>query len=96
MDLKDEEVLYKEDTSQDIEQILEQACKKEELLAVLWKLPKHYEATLLVKYMDNRSIKEIAQLVGKSPKAIERLLTRAKTQFIKEYTLTAREREDEG
>jgi DNA-directed RNA polymerase specialized sigma24 family protein len=36
---------------------------------------------LLWRYLENRSVREMAQLAGKTEKAIERLLARAREQF---------------
>ena len=51
----------------------------------LERLPSHYQMALIMKYLDDYSIKQIAKAAGLSPKAAESLLQRAKTAFIKEY-----------
>ena len=44
-------------------------------------LPGHYGDVLEWKYIDGRSVKEIAQLLGVGPKAAESTITRARTAF---------------
>ena len=48
-------------------------------------LPEQYKIALILKYIDEKTVKEIAAIVGKSPKAIESILQRAKNAFIKSY-----------
>lgn len=48
-------------------------------------LPPHYGKALEWKYLDNVSVKEIAQRLGMGPKAAESLLTRAREAFRKGY-----------
>lgn len=48
-------------------------------------LPGHYQAVLTQKYLRSRSTREIAQEAGQSAKAIESLLTRARTAFRKSF-----------
>ena len=48
-------------------------------------LPAHYGKALEWKYIDNVSVKEIAQRLGVGPKAAESLLTRAREAFRKGY-----------
>lgn len=54
------------------------AFEQEAVRACLSALPQQYKIILTLKYMDEKSIKEIALLTGKSPKAIESVLHRAK------------------
>ena len=48
---------------------------------VLSKMSIKYAQILALKYFENYSIKEIAQLIDKSDKAVESLLTRARSSF---------------
>ena len=48
-------------------------------------LPEHYERVLRAKYVDGRSVLEIAESKDDSSKAVESLLTRARKAFRKEY-----------
>jgi RNA polymerase sigma-70 factor, ECF subfamily len=49
-------------------------------------LPEHYEAVLRAKYLEQRSVQQIADSWQQSPKAIESLLTRARHAFRDAYT----------
>ena len=49
--------------------------------AVLRQLPEHYSLALLWRYWENRSARDIAEMTGKTEKAIERTLARARAQF---------------
>jgi RNA polymerase sigma-70 factor (ECF subfamily) len=49
-------------------------------------LPDHYEAVLRAKYLDGRSMADIAQARGESVKAVESLLTRAREAFRASYS----------
>jgi RNA polymerase sigma-70 factor (ECF subfamily) len=52
---------------------------------ILEQLPELYSVVLLWRYWENRSLREIALQTGKTEKAIERLLARARTQFKKRW-----------
>ena len=49
--------------------------------AALAALPEHYEAVLRAKYLDRRTVDEIATAQGASVKGIESLLSRARQAF---------------
>ena len=48
---------------------------------ILSALPPQYRAVLLWRYWDGRSAEQISVEIGKTPKAVERLLARARQQF---------------
>jgi RNA polymerase sigma-70 factor, ECF subfamily len=48
---------------------------------VLRRLPATYSTVLLWRYWESRSVREIAEATGKTEKAVERLLARARTRF---------------
>jgi RNA polymerase sigma-70 factor (ECF subfamily) len=50
-------------------------------LAVLDSLPEHYATVLLWRYWERKSAREIAAATGRTEKAVERLLARAREQF---------------
>jgi RNA polymerase sigma-70 factor (ECF subfamily) len=60
----------------------EQAERIAEALAAL---PPHYEAVLRMKYLEGRSVTDIATQRDESPKATESLLTRAREAFRQAY-----------
>ena len=51
----------------------------------LSQLPQQYRILLLLKYVEEISVKEIAQIIDKSPKSVESMLQRARGAFIKQY-----------
>jgi RNA polymerase sigma factor (sigma-70 family) len=48
---------------------------------ILQRLPESYGLALLWRYWENRSVREMAEATGKTEKAIERLLARARARF---------------
>jgi RNA polymerase sigma-70 factor (ECF subfamily) len=59
---------------------------KEKVIGVLNKMSQIYKYSLLLKYIDGYSVKEISRILKKTPKAIDGILQRAKAEF-KEYFL---------
>ena len=53
----------------------------------LAKLPAHYCRVLEAKYFEKATVNEIAESLGKTPKAIESLLVRARERFAEIYTV---------
>lgn len=76
------------DPAPSIEILMETAVEQQQILDCLKQLPEHYQLVLLLKYVDTKSIKEIAMLTEKSAKAVESTLQRAKTAFIRQYQKT--------
>lgn len=75
-----------DDPTQDIQEIMIKSFEREKVRACLNELLEQYKIVLILKYVDEKSVKDIAVIVGKSPKAIESVLQRAKNAFIKIYT----------
>jgi len=85
-----------QDPAQDIDAIIEKSVESRLVRECLSKLPQHYRLTLLMKYVDGKSIKQIANVstkATKATKATESMLQRAKGAFIKEYQ-SSKEREE--
>jgi len=60
----------------------ERQCDLSERIArALAVLPERYEQVLRAKYLDRKSVAEIAAEFGDTPKAVESLLSRARTAF---------------
>ncbi len=59
--------------------------RAERVARALAALPDHYEAALRAKYLDGRSVADIAAAGGETPKAVESLLTRARQAFRDAY-----------
>lgn len=76
------------------EQILARRETQELVGAALSSLPPEYKAALLAKYVEELSVDEIAARSGRTTKAAESLLGRARTAFGKVFELLARRRGD--
>jgi RNA polymerase sigma-70 factor (ECF subfamily) len=59
--------------------------QREAIAQALTLLPERYEAVLRAKYLEQRSVGEIAAAWGETPKTIESLLTRARQAFRAAY-----------
>jgi RNA polymerase sigma-70 factor, ECF subfamily len=59
--------------------------QSERIAEALGSLPAHYEAVLRMKYLEGRSVADIAVERGESAKAIESQLTRAREAFRQAY-----------
>ena len=64
-----------------MEDVIDDARAREKTRRILEQLPKSYSAVLLWRYWERRSAKEMAAQTGKTEKAIERLLARARAHF---------------
>jgi len=67
------------------EEQLDSERQRQKIDAVLAALPEAYGLALLWRYRDCRSTREMAQLSGKTEKAMERLLDRARESFRKRW-----------
>ena len=65
----------------EIEARLDSQSQHAKVQKVLADLPEAYGVALLWRYRDDRSLREMAELTGKTEKAIERLLARARESF---------------
>jgi RNA polymerase sigma-70 factor (ECF subfamily) len=63
------------------EEQIDRALLQNKTQRVLASLPEAYGLVLLWRYQEGRSAREIAQLIGKTEKAIERMLARAREHF---------------
>jgi RNA polymerase sigma-70 factor (ECF subfamily) len=74
------------------EHVLERAETRDLVGATLSSLPPEYAEALVQKYVEGRSVSEIGRIRGKGDKAIESLLTRARTAFARVFELLAKKR----
>ncbi len=65
---------------------LHSAEREENIQRVLGLLPEAYRLALIWRYRDNKSAREMAALTGKTEKAMERLLARARENFRRRWT----------
>lgn len=66
--------------------LLEKKELQQKFDIVLKNLPHDYQLILRLKYIDNKSVKHIAESLFKTLKATESLLFRARKEFVKIYT----------
>jgi len=59
--------------------------RSERIAAALAQLPERYETVLRMKYLERRTVAEIANECGETEKAIESLLSRARSAFREAY-----------
>lgn len=74
------------------EELLEREETRALVGATLSSLPPEYRRALLAKYVDGRSVNEIAEREKKTPKAAESTLTRARVAFARVFELLAKQR----
>ena len=65
----------------DMDAIADRKRTEQRAQQVLADLPEHYRVALQWRYWEKRSAREMAEATGRSEKAIERLLARAREQF---------------
>lgn len=68
-----------------VEEAIEQRRAEEKARDVLSQLPEVYAIVLRWRYWEKRGLSEIAQQTGRTEKAIERLLARAREQFKRKW-----------
>jgi RNA polymerase sigma-70 factor (ECF subfamily) len=69
------------ETAEPAEAALERREQAERVALALTRLPERYEAVLRAKYLEGRSVEEIAAAGNETAKAVESLLTRARQAF---------------
>lgn len=65
----------------ELEASLDRKRLQEKIQRILAALPQEYGVVLLWRYWEQRPVREMAQETGRTEKAIERLLARARTKF---------------
>ena len=65
----------------DFDELIDRARAQEKTRRILERLPEAYGLALLWRYWEKRSTKEMAAQTGKTEKAMERLLSRARAHF---------------
>lgn len=74
------------------ERVLMRRETRDQVGAALSSLPPEYRDALISKYVDDQSVKDMAGASGKGEKAVESMLHRARTAFVRVFTLLARNR----
>lgn len=68
-----------------LDRYLDVAAEQDQVQQTLALLPEAYSLALIWRYRDEKSVREMAQLSGKTEKAMERLLARARENFRREW-----------
>ena len=76
----------KAESSADVEKSVLSNENRQAVIDVLAKIPEHYRYVLVLKYLDGMTMKQIAKVAGKTPKAVDGVIQRAKAAFEKEYS----------
>lgn len=63
------------------ESVLDEEAMRAKVWRVLQELPERYRLALIWRYWDKTSARDMAMRTGKTEKAVERLLARARSQF---------------
>jgi len=85
--IREEDLSEEEDSAPELatapmlEEQLDSAGQQERVQKILACMPETYSVALIWRYRDERSVREMAQLSGKTEKAMERLLARARENF---------------
>lgn len=77
----DTEALMLEQAADDerpLQTVMESQETREEIQQALVCLPQHYRRVLVLKYLEEMPVLEISQVMGRSPKSVEGLLSRAR------------------
>jgi RNA polymerase sigma-70 factor (ECF subfamily) len=64
----------------------EQSAEHDRMYAVLRVLPEAYSLALTLRYLEELTVRQMAELMGKTEKAVERTLARAREQFKKRWS----------
>jgi RNA polymerase sigma factor (sigma-70 family) len=64
-----------------VDELIDRERTEAKTRRILAALPENYSLALLWRYWENRSVREMADATGKTEKAIERLLARARMRF---------------
>ena len=69
-----------------LDESIDRSRLQEKTHRILAQLPEPYGLMLLWRYWERRSARQVAEATGKTEKAIERLLARARSQFKRRWT----------
>src|SRR5262249_7126537 len=72
--------------------VVDRAETRDLVGATLSSLPPEYARALVQKYVEGKSVAELARANNKGEKAVESLLTRARTSFARVFELLAKKR----
>ena len=75
-----------QDTNADVITILESEESRKDTRKTFSSLPLHYRQVLLLKYVEGLPVSEISEVMERSPKSVEGLITRARKEFQSKLT----------
>jgi len=75
------ELTQPSDRDQDVSSLAESAETGEFVRQALSALPLHYKQVLILKYVEEFTVSDISQMMGRSQKSIEGLITRARKEL---------------
>jgi RNA polymerase sigma-70 factor, ECF subfamily len=81
----DEDCWVDEAVTPHFEEQLDAAARQQRIHETLARLSEGHMLVLLWRYRDDKSVREMAELTGKTEKAVERLLARAREAFKKRW-----------
>jgi len=79
--LADGAIATKPGVTPPLEEQLDKEAEQARIRRALARLPEAYALALIWRYREEKSVREIAELTGKTDKAVERLLARARESF---------------
>jgi RNA polymerase sigma-70 factor, ECF subfamily len=86
---EEDDSLLEPTVTPEFEEQIDSAALRGKVQQTLASLPEAYALALMRRYRDEKTVREMAQLVGKTEKAMERLLARARQNFRKRWTTPA-------
>lgn len=95
-EVMDNEIMEELSSSFDLEKIVLSGEESQSVITALNNINPLYRYSLILKYMDDYSIKQIAQILSRTPKAVDGILQRAKGSFIREYLVISRKENEHG
>jgi RNA polymerase sigma-70 factor (ECF subfamily) len=75
-----------EESELHLDELLDQARVTEKIRRVLERMPHEDALLLLWRYWEKRSAREVSEQIGRTEKAVERLLARARAEFRKRWS----------
>ncbi len=80
-----EEIYMEKASDFDLESVILSSETKMLVQEALGRINPVYRYSLIMKYIDGYSIRQIAKQLGRTPKAVDGVLQKAKSSFIREY-----------
>ncbi|MDF2672211.1 MAG: polymerase sigma factor, sigma-70 family [Clostridiales bacterium] len=95
-ELVDNEIIEELSSSFNLEKIVLRNEESRSVIIALNNINTLYSYSLILKYIDDYTIKQIAQILARTPKAVDGILQRAKNSFIREYLVVSGKENEHG